>query len=61
MKFAATFIEKTVKTIIIEAEDADEAQAVANECLDDISEYIDFEKNPNDYDVYCDEIKEVKE
>lgn len=61
MKYAATFVEKTVKTIIIEAEDADEAQAIANECLDDVNESIDFEKNPNDYDVYCDEIKEMEE
>jgi len=60
MKYSVTFVEKIVKTIIIEAEDADEAQVIANECLDDANESIDFEKNPNDYDVYCDEIKEIK-
>ena len=61
MKYAVTFIQKTKKTIIIEADDADEVQAIANECLDDVAKSIDFEKNPDDYDVYCDEIKEVKE
>ena len=61
MKYAATFIEKTKKTIIIEAADEDEAQVIVNECLDNVSENIDFEKNPDDYDVYCDEIKEITE
>ena len=60
MKYDVTFKEVTIKTVEIEADDLDHAQAIANEMLDDAYGNIDFEKNPDDYDVFVDNISECK-
>lgn len=54
-KFEVTFKEMSTQVVEIWAEDMDHAQAVANEMLDE----IDMDKNPCDYDLFVDEIKEV--
>lgn len=56
-KFEVTFKEMSTQVVEIWAEDLDHAQTVADEMLDD----IDMDKNPCDYDLFVDEIKEVKE
>ncbi len=61
MKFDMTFVEKTVKTITVEVNNRDELVDIMHECMDNISDRIDFEKNPDSYEIYCDEIKEVEE
>ena len=60
MKYNVTFKEVTIKTIEIEADDLDHAQVIANEMLDDVYENINFEKNPDYYDVFVDNITEDK-
>lgn len=60
MKFNITFVEKTVKTITVEVNSKDELADVRNECIDDAAERIDFEKNFDSYEIYCEKIKEVK-
>ena len=61
MKYAMTFVEKTEKTIIVEVNSKDELAEARNECLDNASERIDFEKNFDSYDIYCEKIREIKE
>lgn len=58
MKYNVTFKEVTEKIIEIEADDLDHAQTIANEMLDDVYGNIDFEKNPDYYDVFVDKIRE---
>ena len=60
MKYDVTFKEVTIKTVEIEADNLDHAQAIANEMLDDVYGNIDFEKNPDYYDVCVDNISECK-
>ena len=60
MKYKVTFKEVTAKTVEIEADNLDHAQAIASEMLDDIYGNINFEKNPDDYDVFVDNISECK-
>ena len=60
MKYAMTFVEKTVKTITVEVNSRDELADVRNECIDDAAERIDFEKNFDSYEIYCEKIKEIK-
>lgn len=60
MKYNVTFKEVTIKTVEVEADNLDHAQAIANEMLDDVYENINFEKNPNYYDVFVDNISERK-
>lgn len=58
MKYNVTFKEVTEKIIEIEADDLDHAQTIANEMLDNAYGNIDFEKNPDYYDVFVDKIRE---
>ena len=60
MKYDVTFKEVTIKTVKVEADNLDHAQAIANEMLDDIYGNINFEKNPDGYDVFVDNISECK-
>lgn len=60
MKYYVTFKEITKKTIGIEVDNQDHAQIIADEMLDNIAE-IDFEKNPDYYDVYVESIKKGDE
>lgn len=59
-KYAVTFKEMSTKTVEIWAEDLEDAQVQADKMMDDIDE-IDMDKNPDDYDFFVDDIKEVKE
>ena len=58
MKYDVTFKEVTIKTVEIEADNLDNAQAIANEMLDDVYGNINFEKNPDYYDVFVDNVRE---
>jgi len=60
MKYDVTFKEITIKTVKVEADNLDHAQAIANEMLDDVYGNIEFEKNPDYYDVFVDNISERK-
>lgn len=60
MKYKVTFKEVTAKTVEIEADNLDHAETIANEMLDDVYGSINFEKNPDDYDVFVDNISECK-
>lgn len=60
MKYKVTFKEVTAKTVEIEADNLDHAEAIANEMLDDIDETIQLYKNPDYYDVFVDEIRKGK-
>lgn len=60
MKYDVTFKEVTIKTIEVEADNLDHARATADEMLDDVYGNIDFEKNPDYYDVFIDNISECK-
>ena len=60
MKYDVTFKEVTIKTVEVEADNLDHALTIANEMLDDVYGNINFEKNPDDYDVFVDNISECK-
>ena len=60
MRYDVTFKEVTIKTVEVEADNLDHAQAIANEMLDDVYGNIEFEKNPDYYDVFVDNISERK-
>ena len=60
MEYDVTFKEITIKTVKIEADDMDHAQAIANEMLDDVYGTVNLDKNPDYYDVFVDGIKESK-
>lgn len=60
MKYDVIFKEVTIKSVEVEANNLDSAQAIANEMLDDVYGNIDFEKNPDYYDVFVDNISECK-
>lgn len=60
MKFDVTFVEKTTKTVTIEADSLEKANEIAREYLDDPAECIDFEKNFDGYDTYIEKIKQNK-
>ena len=60
MKYNVIFKEVTTKTVEIEADDLDNAQAIANEMLDDVYGNINFEKDPDCYAVFVDNISESK-
>lgn len=57
MKYKVTFKEVTAKTVEIEADNLDHAEAIANEMLDDVDETIQLYKNPDYYDVFVDKIR----
>ena len=60
MRYDVTFKEVTIKTVEVEADNLDHAQAIANEMLDDVYGNIEFGKNPDYYDVFVDNISERK-
>ncbi len=51
LKQKVTFLEQTWKTVEFTAETEEELDALVDEALDDISETINFEKNPDSYQV----------
>lgn len=59
MKVAIVFKEVTQKTIIIEGENLKEILKKEQEYLDNPSELIDFEKEPDYYNVFVDERKDI--
>lgn len=59
MKQLVVFEEVTRKAIVIEGEFMTDIMDKAHACLENPSEMIDFEKNPDYYDVSIKKIKEV--
>jgi hypothetical protein len=59
MKCNVTFTEVTKKTIEIEGVDIFDVMGLAQSYAENPSEKIDFEKNPDDYEVVVTKIKEV--
>ena len=61
MKCKVTFKEVTTKTIEIEGPNIFEIMGLAEEYTQDPAEKIDFEKEPDCYEVAVTKIKEVRE
>ncbi len=59
MRYNIKFKEITEKIVEIDADSLEKALSIADEMLENISE-INFEKNPDYYDVFVDNIEEVK-
>lgn len=59
MKRLVTFEEVTRKTVIIEGEFMTDIMDKAHEYLENPSETINFDKNPDSYDISIKKIKEV--
>ena len=61
MKCKVTFKEVTTKTIEIEGVDIFDVMGLAQEYAENSSEKIDFEKNPDEYEIAVTKIKEMRE
>ena len=61
MKANVTFKEITVKTIEIEGDNLDDIREKAAYYATEDTSVINFEKNPNRYEVEITDVKEIKE
>lgn len=61
MKCKVTYVEMTTKTIEIEGKDIFDVMGLAEDYATENVDKIDFEKNPDKYEVLVTKIKEVKE
>ena len=61
MKCNVTFTEITKKTIEIEGKDIFDVMGLAEEYATENVQKIDFEKNPDSYEIAVTKIKEISE